>query len=59
LNHAEKYNRRDGSLRKNSKGKDLSKGMLYSNLTFKDRGLPDGTATPSPRSIPRLKGRVN
>ena len=31
-----KYNGRDGSLRKDSKGKDLSKGMLFLNLTFRD-----------------------
>jgi hypothetical protein len=31
------YNGRDGSCRKDANGKDISKGMLYKNLTFKDR----------------------
>ena len=29
------YNGRDGSIRKDANGKDI-KGMLYTNLTFKD-----------------------
>ena len=31
-----KYNGRDGSLRTDSKGKDLGKGVLFRNLTFRD-----------------------
>lgn len=31
------YNGRDGSCRKDANGKDISKSMLYKNLTFKDR----------------------
>jgi hypothetical protein len=31
------YNGRDGSCRKDANGKDISKGMVYKNLRFKDR----------------------
>ena len=32
----QRYNGRDGSMRKDANGKDIGKGMLYANLTFKD-----------------------